>query len=79
MAGQIGNREVAGASCRTCAESPPQRASTARKCTVRTTFAPSAQTTLLGGPFGHAEKAIRNHQDDVDLLGGYFDYFDLEN
>ena len=32
MVGQIGHREVAGASCRTCAESAPQRASTARKC-----------------------------------------------
>ena len=40
MVGQIGHREVAGASCRACAESAPQRASTARKCTVRTTLAP---------------------------------------
>ena len=67
MVGQIGHREVAGASCQTCAESAPQRAPTARKCTVRTTLAPSAETALLGGPFGHAEQAIRRRQDD--LLG----------
>ena len=59
------HREVAGASCRTCAESAPQRAPTARKCTVRTTLATSAQAALLGGPFGHAEQAIRRHQDDL--------------
>ena len=41
MVGQIDHREVAGKSCRACAESAPQRASTARKCTVRTTLAPS--------------------------------------
>ena len=64
---QIGHREIAGASCQTCAESAPQRASTAQKCTIRTTLAPSAQAALLGGPFGRAEQAIRHHQDD--LLG----------
>ena len=69
MVGQIGHRQVAGASCRTCADSAPQRAPTARKCTVRTTLAPSAQAALLGGPFGHAEQAIRHHQDDLLVAG----------
>ena len=67
MVDQIGHREVAGASWRTCAESAPQRASTARKCTVRATLAPSAQAALLGSPFGRAEQATRRHQND--LLG----------
>ena len=67
MTGQIGHRELVGASAGKCDESAPQRASTARKCTVRTTLAPSAQAALLGGPFGRAEQAIRRHQDD--LLG----------
>ena len=67
MTGQIGHRELVGAIAGTCGVSAPQRAPTARKCTVRTTLAPSAETALLGGPFGHAEQAIRRRQDD--LLG----------
>ena len=31
-----------------------------------TTLTPSAQAALLGGPFGHAEQAIRHHQDDLE-------------
>ena len=65
MIGQIGHRELAGAIAGTCDESAPQRASTPRKCTVRTTLAPSAEAALLGGPFGHAEQAIRRRQDDL--------------
>ena len=67
MTGQIGHRELVGAIAGKCDESAPQRAPTARKCTVRTTLAPSAEAALLGGPFGHAEQAIRRRQDD--LLG----------
>ena len=47
MTGQIGHRELVGAIAGKCDESAPQRASTARKCTVRTTLAPSAETALL--------------------------------
>ena len=67
MTGQIGHRKLVGAIAGTCGVSAPQRAPTARKCTVRTTLAPSAETASLGGPFGHAEQAIRRRQDD--LLG----------
>ena len=67
MAGQIGHRELVGAIGRTCAVSGPQRASAARKCTVRTLLAPPARTSLLGRPFGRAEGTIRRRQDD--LLG----------
>ena len=68
MTGQIAHRELVGAIAGTCGVSAPQRSSTARKCTVRTTLAPSAQAALLGDPFGHAEQAIRHHHQD-DLLG----------
>ena len=63
MVGQIGHREVAGAIGRTCAVSGPQRASAARKCTIRTLLAPSAGTSLLGRPFGRAEGTIRRRQE----------------
>ena len=68
MAGQIGHRDLCRRHGRTCGVSAPQRAPTARKCTVRTT----ARTTglahpLLDRPFGRAEGAIRRRQDD--LLG----------
>ena len=49
------DREVAGASCRACAESSPQREPTARKCTVRTWFAPPTEESLLGRPFGRSD------------------------
>ena len=73
MTDQIGHRELVGAIAGTCGVSAPPRAPTARKCTVRTTLAPSAQTALLGGPFGHAEQAIRHHQDEENLKATNFE------
>ena len=75
MAGQIEHRELVGAIGRTCAVSGPQRASAARKCTIRALLAPPAGTSLLGRPFGRAEGTIRRRQDD--LLGAEPLFLDL--